>query len=489
MSSRESSAIAGDRVDLLVIGSGPAGLKAAIQAAKLGRKVLVVERRTKVGGVSVHTGTIPSKTLREAVLYLSGWRQRSFYGQAYRLKQNLCMRDLTLRLERTVTHEVDVIRDQLYRNGVEVVDGLASFSSPNSVKIESALGQTFEVHADRFLVATGTKPFRPTDVPFDGEKVIDSAELLKLKALPRSITVVGAGIIGLEYASIFSALDAKVAVVDRREKMLDFVDLEIVEELTHDLKDRGVLLRLGEEVERIYREGERVITALKSGRQLRSDLVLYAAGRQGNTSALNLSAAGLSADHRGRLKVDEEFRTEQPHIFAAGDVIGFPSLASTSMEQGRLAACHAFDHPASKTATHFPLGIYAVPEISTVGLTEEAASEQGIAYEVGCARFRETARGQILGMRSGLLKLIFALDDHRLLGVHIMGEGATEMVHIGQAVLQLGGTLEYFVESVFNYPTLAEAYKIAALDAYNRMPSRAKKAPALVEAPKLEVAS
>lgn len=463
------------RVDFLVIGSGPAGQKGAIQAAKLGKRVVLVERRASVGGVSVHTGTIPSKTLREAVLYLTGWKQRTFYGRGYRLKQGLQIRDLMERLEITIRHETDVIRDQLVRNGVELVEGEAEFVSAHRVVVRGANGEAHEYEAERFLIATGTEPHRPAEVPFDGEKILDSDDILHLKGHPRSITVVGAGVIGAEYATMFCAMDVKVALVEERPVMLDFLDEEIVMELMHHLRDQGVVIRLGETVERLeVNEHGRVVTHLKSGKQLRSDIVLYAAGRTGCTGSLKLAAAGLEADARGRLVVDEWFRTKVPHISAAGDVIGFPSLASTSMEQGRLAASYAFGLSATSCPAHFPFGIYAVPEISMVGQTEQELRKKGIRYEVGVARLREIARGQILGLDQGILKILFSIDDRRVLGVHILGEGATELIHIGQAALVLGGTLEYFVENVFNYPTLAEAYKVAALDAWNRMPRTAR---------------
>jgi len=476
--------------DLLVIGSGPAGQRGAIQAAKLGKRVALIEKKEAIGGVSVHSGTIPSKTLREVALYLSGYRQRAFYGQGYRLRDSLSVRDLTQRLSMTLQREIDVMTDQLRRNRVEVIRGLASFVDPHRLLVERRNAADLEISADNILIATGTKPYRPPTVPFDGKTVIDSDELLDIDDLPRTMTVVGAGVIGLEYASIFSSIDIKVTLLDRRETMLDFVDQEIVQTLVHDLRERGVHIRLGEEVDVIERlDNGQTLTRLKSGREVRSDLVMYAAGRCGNTSALYLDNAGLEADARGRIKVDDEYRTAQRHIFAAGDVIGFPSLASASMEQGRLASCHAFGVPAKSCPTLFPFGIYAVPEISMVGATEQALRDQGVRYEVGVARLRETARGQILGLRTGVLKLLVGLDDHKVLGVHILGEGATELIHIGQAALALGGTLSYFVDSVFNYPTLAEAYKVAALDAHNRMPRRRSvaandsvEAPASIEA-------
>lgn len=461
-----------DHYDLIVIGSGPAGRRAAIQAAKFGKSVLVVERGRRVGGVSVHTGTIPSKTLRETALNLSGWRERGFYGRSYRVKQDISAEDLRARLHITLNHEIEVLEHQFARNRVTTLKGDARFTDKNSIDVEGEAGETFHFSADKFLIAVGTKPFRPDYIPFDGKYVLDSDEILDITELPRSIAVIGAGVIGIEYATIFSALDVHVTLIEPRDTMLDFIDNELVADFTHELRDRGIVLRFGSKVEKVVNGGGgRCEIHLEGGRCVRSNVVLFAAGRMGATTSLNLEACGLSNDHRGRLKVDPmTFQTEASHIFAAGDVIGFPSLASTSMEQGRIAACHALGEAAYDPPEYFPYGIYAVPEISTVGMTEENVRERGIAYECGVARFRETSRGHIMGLNSGMLKMIFSLKTRRLLGCHIVGEGATELVHIGQAVLNLKGTLEYFVENTFNYPTLAEAYKIAALDAWNRMP-------------------
>ncbi|SHL68204.1 Si-specific NAD(P)(+) transhydrogenase [Roseibium suaedae] len=461
-----------DHYQLIVIGSGPAGRRAAIQAAKFGRDVLVIEKGRRVGGVSVHTGTIPSKTLRETALNLTGWRERGFYGRAYRVKQDISADDLRARLHITLNHEIEVLEHQFARNKVDTLRGEARFLDAHTLEVTGDAGEKLCFTSDRFLIAVGTKPFRPGYVPFDGEYVLDSDEILELRDLPRSIAVIGAGVIGVEYATIFSALDVHVTLVEPRNSMLDFIDSELVADFTHDLRDRGIALRFGAKVEKIEKHapGKCEIT-LEGGRSVRSNVVLFAAGRMGATDSLNLEACGLPADHRGRLKVDPTtFQTDVPHIFAAGDVIGFPSLASTSMEQGRIAACHALGEKAYDPPEYFPYGIYAVPEISTVGMTEEEVQKRGIAYECGIARFRETSRGHIMGLNSGMLKMIFSLKTRRLLGCHIVGEGATELVHIGQAVLNLKGTLEYFVENTFNYPTLAEAYKIAALDAWNRMP-------------------
>lgn len=456
--------------DLLVIGSGPGGQRAAIQAAKLGKRAAVIERREIVGGVTAHTGTIPSKTLREAVLYLCGYREKGIYGRSHRVKQDITAEDLLQRLHITVRQEIEVIQHQLSRNGVQVISGLAQFVDAHTVRVTSATGQSAEYRANAIVIATGTIPHRPPNIPFDDETIIDSDGLLQIKKVPRSMVVIGAGVIGVEYATIFSALDAKITLVDTRNTILDFVDTDIVDEFKHDLQSRGIQLRLGEEVERVEKLADgTVMTYLKSGKKMRSDLLMAASGRMGATGELALERAGLKADDRGRLAVRPTYQTDVPHIYAVGDVIGFPALASTSAEQGRLAACHAFEASTDSTPDYFPLGIYAVPEISIVGKTEQQLRKDGVAYETGVARLRETARGQIQGVQEGLLKLIFDLKDHKLLGAHIVGEGATELIHIGQAVIAHGGTLEYFVGAVFNYPTFAEAYKVAALDAWNRV--------------------
>jgi len=459
-----------EHYDLIVIGSGPAGRRAAIQAAKLRKSVLVVERGGRVGGVSVHTGTIPSKTLRETALNLSGWRERGFYGRAYRVKQDISADDLRKRLLITLNHEVEVLEHQFARNKVDTLSGEARFLDAHTIEVRGGEGETTTFSADRFLLSVGTRPFRPDYIPFDGTSIIDSDEILEITDLPRSITVIGAGVIGIEYASIFSALDTHVTLVEPRDSMLDFVDRELIEDFTYQLRDRGMKIMFGNAVKSVSKTDGVCEVGLENGRRIRTEMVLFAAGRIGSTDRLNIEACGLEADHRGRLSVDPKtFQTAVPHIYAAGDVVGFPSLASTSMEQGRIAACHAFDAQMQKPPEFFPYGIYSVPEISTCGMSEEEVIERGIAYESGVARFRETSRGHIMGLDTGLLKMIFSLKTRRLLGVHIVGEGATELVHIGQAVLNLQGTLDYFVENTFNYPTLAEAYKIAALDAYNRM--------------------
>ncbi len=460
-----------NQFDLIVVGSGPAGRRGAIQAAKLGKKVLVIEQGKRVGGVSVHTGTIPSKTLRETALNLSGWRERGFYGRSYRVKQEISADDLRQRLIITLNHEVEVLEHQFARNRVQQMRGKASFVNPTTLEVVKDDGETMLVSGTSIMLAVGTKPFRPDYMPFDGKTVLDSDELLDIETLPRSMVVIGAGVVGIEYATIFSALDTQVTVIDPKTTMLDFIDKEIVEDFIYQLRDRNMKLHLGQKADTVERlDDGKVLLTLDNGRKITTDMVLFAAGRMGATDTLNLPAAGLEADNRGRLKVNPEtFQTSVPNIYAAGDVVGFPSLASTSMEQGRIAARVAIGAIAMEPQKYFPYGIYAVPEISTCGLSEEEVKERGIPYECGIARFRETSRGHIMGLDSGLLKMIFSLKTRRLLGVHIIGEGATELVHIGQAVLNLKGTVEYFVENTFNYPTLAEAYKIAGLDAWNRM--------------------
>jgi NAD(P) transhydrogenase len=457
--------------DMIVIGSGPSGRRAAVQSAKIGKSVLVVEKGRRVGGVSVHTGTIPSKTLRETILNLSGWRERGFYGRSYRVKQDIAAGDLITRLRKTLDHEVEVLEHQFSRNAVKTARGAGRFIGPHEIEVTAETGEQRVYSAAHVLIACGTRPFRPDYVPFNAMSVFDSDEMVDLPSLPRSLTVIGAGVIGVEYATIFNALDVAVTLIDTRSTFLDFVDRELIEEFVHDLRDRNIAFRLGSAVTAIeINQAGRVVTRLANGRSVTTEMLLFAAGRVGATDDLNLAAAGLEVDNRGRIAVDPRtMQTSVPHIYAAGDVIGFPSLASTSMEQGRVAACHAFEMAPHPPPEFFPYGIYSVPEISTVGMSEEEVRKRDIPYECGMARFRETSRGHIMGLSGGMMKMIFSTRTRRLLGVHIVGEGATELIHIGQAVLNLKGTIDYFIENTFNYPTLAEAYKIAGLDAWNRM--------------------
>ncbi|HEY2958784.1 MAG TPA: Si-specific NAD(P)(+) transhydrogenase [Actinomycetota bacterium] len=454
--------------DLIVIGSGPGGQKAAIAAAKLGRRAAIVERTDMVGGVCINTGTIPSKTLREAILYLTGLSQRELYGQSYRVKQDITVQDLSSRTQHVVGREVDVILHQLSRNHVPLLAGTARFVDPHTIGVQGGPVER-EVTAANVVIAVGTRPARPDSVEFDGRTILDSDGILSLEQIPSSMVVVGAGVVGLEYASMFAALGTKVTVVERRPGMLEFCDEEVIESLRYHLRDLAVTFRFGESVAAVGSRPGGTITVLESGKRIPADTVLYSAGRQGLTDELELASAGLGADKRGRIKVGPDFRTEVDHIFAVGDVIGFPALAATSMEQGRLAAYAAFGEPAHSLGDLLPIGIYTIPEISYVGSNEAQLTEASIPYEVGISRYRELARGQILGDSYGVLKLLVSLEDRRLLGVHVFGTNATEIVHIGQAVMGNGGTVDYLVDAVFNYPTLAEAYKVAALDAVNKL--------------------
>lgn len=459
-----------ENYDFVVVGAGPAGRRGAIQAAKAGKSVLLIDKGKKVGGVCLHTGTVPSKTLRETVLNLSGYRERVFYGRSYAVKSDITFNDLKERLGLTVKHEVEVLEDQLKRNNVTILNGTAKFLSETQLRVTFPDGEIKCIGFKKVLLAVGTKPFRPDYIPFDGDRILDSAEILDLKRLPKSLTVIGAGVIGLEYATIFNALGIPVTLIEPRNSILDFIDSQIVKEFEIELRDRGMEFCLGSKAVAIKNDGKNCFVKLENGRAIKSDMVLFAAGRIGATERLGLGACGIAVDHRGRIKVHgRTFETGVSGIYAAGDVIGFPSLASTSMEQGRIAACHALDIPMSRPPDYFPYGIYSVPEISSIGLTEDQLKDKNIQYECGIARIRETARGQIMGINSGVLKLIFELNTRQLLGVHILGEGATELIHIGQAVLNLSGKLDYFIDNIFNYPTLAEAYKVAALDAWNKI--------------------
>ena len=473
---RDSPEMQAHDYDLVVIGSGPAGHRAAIQAAKLGKRVAIIEKKSVVGGVCINTGTIPSKTLREAALRLSGYRDRSIYGRSYSAKQHITMRDLLFRVDQVIGNELDVARHQLLRNNVDVMMARASFVDPHRLELELVEERvTQHLTATHIVIAVGTTTACEPGVPYDGQAVFTSDDLLHVEELPHTLAVVGAGVIGLEYACIFAALGVRVTLVDKHRHLLPFVDREIVDALVYHLRDNNATLYLGEEVTGVEctadDRGGHVRLCLASGKQIATEKALYSVGRRGAVDDLNLCAAGLSCDERGRLAVNEHYQTTVPHIYAVGDVIGFPSLASTSMEQGRLASCHAFNAPAHSLPELFPYGIYTVPAISMVGKTEEQLTREGVAYEVGRAHYREIARGQILGDRTGLLKLLFHRETRQLLGVHIIGAEAAELVHIGQAVLALAGRVDYFVDTVFNYPTLAECYKTAAFDGINRLGS------------------
>jgi NAD(P) transhydrogenase len=466
--------------DLCVIGTGPGGQKAAIQGAKLGKKVCIIEKNNVLGGASINTGTIPSKALREAVLHLTGVGRRGLFGEVARIKRAITIADLIYISQQVINKELSIIRDQLDRNGVDLIWGTARFDEESVIFVDRP--DDFEaLSADYFVIATGSRPARPESVPFDDRTVFTSDELLALKDLPKSMIVVGGGVIGTEYACMMATLGIKTTLVEGRHEVLGFLDTEITESFQYQMRKMSITLRLGEKVSRIERltpeqsaaKGDPAVplvqATLESGKQLRAQTLLYAVGRQGTTEALHLEKAGIQTDDRHRLHVNADYQTTAPHIYAAGDVIGFPALASTSMEQGRLAVCHAFGVPTNSIPELFPYGIYAIPEISMVGKTEQQLTDSGIPYEAGVAQYSELARGQLLGDDTGMLKLLIHQDNHQILGVHAIGTGATELIHIGQAVMAFKGTVDFFINNVFNYPTLAEAYKVAALNGLNKL--------------------
>ena len=455
--------------DLVVIGSGPGGQRAAIQAAKAGKRAAVVERQTMVGGVCINTGTIPSKTMREAVLHLSGFYDQAFYGASYHAKESITMSDLSFRVNRVIENEAAVLQDQLRRNGIDLYHGVGSFMDPHHIRVENTNGYN-ELEGEFVVIATGTKPAATPSVPINGRTIINSDQILTMPTVPKTLIVVGGGVIGVEYACMFVTLGVRVIMVEKRPRLLEFADAEMVEALSYNMRDRRATMRLNEEVESVEELPDGKVAAnLVSKKRIVGDALLYAVGRQGNIDRLNLAAAGIEADDRGRIKVDKDYRTSQPHIFAVGDVIGFPSLASVSMEQGRIAAAKAFGVPAESDPAGYPYGIYTIPQISFIGKTEEQLTDEDVPYEVGVAYYREIARGQITGHTEGRLKLLFHRQTLELLGVHIYGEDAAELLHIGQAVLLLKGKMTYFIQTVFNYPTLAECYKAAAFNGLNRL--------------------
>jgi NAD(P) transhydrogenase len=455
--------------DLIVLGSGPAGQRAAIQGAKSGKKVACIERREVVGGACINTGTIPSKTIREAVLHLSGYLYQNVYGINYRVKEKISMADLAFRVQHVIKTEIDVTQAQLSRNNIELFTGIASFTDPQTIGVENSRGRQ-EYKAETIIIATGTKPAVSAKVPINGRNIINSDQILEMPDIPKTFIVVGGGVIGVEYTCMFATLGVRVILIEKRPRLLEFADAEMVEALSYHLRDHRVTMRLSEEVASVEETPEgQVVANLQSKKKITGDALLYAIGRQGNVDELNLAAAGLEADSRGRITVDSDYRTKQPHIYAVGDVIGFPSLASVSMEQGRIAAAHAFGKSIHSNPENYPYGIYTIPEISFTGKTEEQLTDEDVPYEVGVAYYREIARGQIRGDTTGRLKIIFHRETKQVLGVHIIGEGASELLHIGQAVMILGGTVEYFVNTVFNYPTLAECYKAAAFNGLNKL--------------------
>jgi len=457
--------------DLIVIGSGPGGQRAAIQGAKAGKRVAIVERQSAIGGVCINTGTIPSKTMREAVLHLSGFYSKNFFGANRASSENITMADLNFRVQRVVENEVGVTQDQLKRNGVDLIRGIAKFLDPHHIRVENGNGNGFAEFESQFIViATGTKPAANPKVPINGRNIIDSDQILNMPQIPRTLIVVGGGVIGVEYACMFATLGVRVIIIEKRPRLLEFADTEMVEALSYQMRDHRATMRLNEEVESVEELPDGKVAAnLVSKKRINGDALLYAVGRQGNVGRLDLAAAGIEADDRGRIKVDTDFRTTQPHIFAVGDVIGFPSLASVSMEQGRIAAARAFGVQVQTDPESYPYGIYTIPQISFIGKTEEQLTDADVPYEVGVAYYREIARGQISGHTDGRLKILFHRETLELLGVHIFGENAAELLHIGQAVFKLKGKITYFINTVFNYPTLAECYKTAAFNGLNRL--------------------
>ena len=451
--------------DLVVIGSGPSGQKGAIAAAKLRKKVAIIEREPRsVGGVCLHTGTVPSKTMREAILFLTGYRQRGVYTQRFAEKRRIRMDSLRKKLFEVVERERNVIVDQLERNFVDTYYGNAEFIDANSIQVDGNI-----LHSENFLVATGTKPSRPDHVPFDGARIFDSDEILTIKEIPRSMVVIGGGVIGLEYGIMFAVLGVKVTIVDGRKQLLNFCDSEVVDHLIFSARALGIVFRLGENVVSVETLDERnVMVELESQKRILGETVFFSVGREGDTASLNPTAAGLTTCKRGKLECNEYFQTSVPNIYAVGDVIGFPSLASTSMEQGRQAVNHIYGTKYQRP-DHIPYGLFTIPEIAMIGKTEENLTAEKVPFEVGIAKFEELAKSQISGEHAGILKILFHRETRELLGVHIIGSTATEIIHIGQMLIAFGGKIDYFCDTIFNHPTIAEAYKVAAFDGINRL--------------------
>ncbi len=451
--------------DLIVIGSGPAGEKGAAQAAYFGKRVALIERRAELGGAGVNTGTVPSKTLRESALYFSGLRQRGLYGIDYSLREGLTVAGFMHRKDEVVSAERAKIAANFAAHKIELIPGIARFEDPHTINAMDQYGAPHHLRGEVILIAVGSKPYRPPEIPFDDRFIFDSDSILDMQRIPKSMVVVGGGVIGCEYASIFTALGVAVTLVNNRGHLLEFLDAEISEKLRERLTGLGLTFIFNERPKATVLTTAGIRMTLASGKVVVAETALFAAGRRGAVEGLGLEKAGLGINERGSIDVNTQFQTPVPHIYAAGDVIGFPALASTSMEQGRVAMCHAFGFPyKQRLASQLPMGIYTIPEISAVGETEESCREKKINYEVGRARYVNNARGQMIGDYSGMLKLIFRRDNKQLLGVQILGESATELIHLGMAVLEAGGTIDTFIELVFNYPTLSEMYKYAAYD-------------------------
>ena len=467
--------------DVIVIGTGPAGQKGAIQAAKLGQRVAIIEKDPVVGGAQINTGTIPSKALREAVMLLTGADKRKLLGSSYRAKDEVTVADRGSFSQQIIRHEWDLISNQFERNHVDLIWGKACFTGPNEVEVQ-AKDEPFRITADKFLIAVGTRPAKPDHIPFN-ERIVTSDELLHLERIPRSMIVVGGGVIGSEYACIMATLGVRVTLVEGRYQVLGFLDQEIAGAFQYFMRQKGITLRLGEKVESIEEVDadtpahgahgpEKLVQArLESGKKLRAEVLLFSVGRQGVCGELGLDKVGIEFDDRERLSVNEYYQTNVGHVYAAGDVIGFPALASTSMEQGRRAICHACGvcDVRDYNTELFPFGIYAVPEISMVGKTEEQLTDEGIPYETGIAHYREIARAKLLGDELGMMKMLIHQETHKILGIHIIGAESTELIHVGQAVMAFEGSAEFFIDNVFNFPTLAECYKVAAYNGLNKL--------------------
>jgi NAD(P) transhydrogenase len=453
--------------DLIVLGAGPAGEKGAAQAAYFGKRVAIVERADEPGGAAVHTGTLPSKTLRETALFLSGYRQSELYGLTVNVNRDLAVPKLLSRKNAVRELEVARIKWNLERHNVEQLKGMARFVDPHTIEIVALGAPPRLVTSEVFLIATGSKPFQPANIAFEDEDIDDSDTVLQIDRLPVSMTIIGGGVIGCEYASMFAAMHVKVTLIEGRPRLLPFLDLEMGERLRSALASLGVELKMEAQVQSVARvKGRGIVCTLTSGQEIESEKLLAASGRSGRSEELELPKVGVATDKRGYVQVNHDYQTAQSNIYAAGDVIGFPALASTSMEQARVAVCHAFGFTYKRQVSSLlPFGIYTIPEVSCVGLSEEESREKKIDYVVGRAFYRDNARGKIIGDKDGVIKLVFDRPTRKLIGCHCIGDRASELVHIGQAVITLGGTVETFIEMVFNYPTLSEAFKYAAYDA------------------------
>lgn len=462
------------RANLVVIGSGPAGQKAAIQGAKLGKSVIVIEKEAFPGGTCLYSGTIPSKTLREAITNLTDFNNRSFYGQEHAIK-NISINDLNFRVHKVIEEEKTMVIRQFKKNNIQLIQGIARFENPHQlIVMDEEFRIKYQVVADFIIIATGSQPRNPKEIPFDGNCIVDSSQLLRIHAVPKTLLVLGGGIIGSEYASFFAALGSQVSIVDKRDHILPLLDGEIGMHLQTALSEIHLKVLANKEPEHVWVENDKAKVKFKDGGETEADMLLFALGRQANVESLHLQNIGLTVDAKGYLPVNALFQTALPHIYAVGDVIGGPCLASTSMEQGRLAARHPFGETTHHFPSIYPMGIYSIPEISTCGYTEEELKELEFRYEVGRAYYYEIARGHIDGSDVGLFKILFHADTLEILGVHVIGRGATEVIHIGQVAMNFHARLDFFIDQVFNYPTYAEGYRVAALNGVNKIKHRIK---------------